>query len=52
MREDENCAVKKENVIAGAVMYGSYLYLFCEFAIRRFVNIKPVKNSIENTKNI
>ena len=37
---DVNCAVKVENVIAGILMYGSYLYLFCEFAIRRFINTK------------
>ena len=37
---DVNCAVKSENVIAGILMYGSYLYLFCDFAIRRFVNNK------------
>lgn len=30
------CSVKKENVIAGGLMYGSYLYLFCEFACKRF----------------
>ena len=37
MKADESCAVKKENVIAGAIMYGSYLYLFCEFAMKRFM---------------
>jgi len=36
------CAVKKENVIAGGVMYGSYLYLFCEFAIKRFIKHKRI----------
>ena len=37
---DVNCAVKADNVIAGILMYGSYLYLFCDFAMRRFVNTK------------
>jgi hypothetical protein len=37
---DVNCAVKTDNVIAGILMYGSYLYLFCEFAMRRFVHGK------------
>jgi elongation of very long chain fatty acids protein 6 len=37
MQGDVNCAVRKENVVAGALMYGSYLYLFCEFAVKRFV---------------
>jgi elongation of very long chain fatty acids protein 6 len=31
------CAVRKENVIAGGLMYGSYLYLFAEFAVKRFI---------------
>ncbi len=35
---DINCAVKTENVIAGMLMYGSYLYLFCDFAKRRFIH--------------
>jgi hypothetical protein len=48
MKGDENCAVKKENVIAGAIMYGSYLYLFCEFAVRRFVNVKHSLGLHEN----
>ena len=36
-KEESSCAVKKENVIAGALMYGSYLYLFAEFAVKRFI---------------
>jgi hypothetical protein len=31
-----NCSVKRENVIAGGLMYGSYLYLFTDFACKRF----------------
>lgn len=34
---NSTCAVKKENVLAGCLMYGSYLYLFCEFAVKRFI---------------
>ncbi len=30
------CANELSNLIAGAGMYGSYLYLFCEFAVRRY----------------
>lgn len=37
-----NCSNDKNNLIAGAVMYGSYLYLFVEFAVRRFL-VKPPK---------
>ncbi|TFJ80435.1 hypothetical protein NSK_008176 [Nannochloropsis salina CCMP1776] len=31
------CAVEWENVTSGALMYGSYLYLFTEFFVRRFL---------------
>ena len=31
------CAVEWENVTSGALMYGSYLYLFSEFFVRRFL---------------
>ena len=34
---EKPCSVKKENVIAGGLMYGSYLYLFAEFAVKRFI---------------
>lgn len=37
LRSGVECAVKKENVLAGALMYGSYLYLFTEFFVKRFV---------------
>jgi hypothetical protein len=37
LNKGESCAVKKENVIAGGLMYGSYLYLFVEFAVKRFI---------------
>jgi elongation of very long chain fatty acids protein 6 len=36
LNNESGCAVKRENVIAGGLMYGSYLYLFCEFMIKRF----------------
>jgi len=39
-----SCAVKKENVIAGCIMYGSYLYLFVEFAVKRFI-LAPKKKA-------
>jgi len=31
------CNNTPSNLIAGGIMYASYLYLFCEFAIKRFV---------------
>jgi len=37
IRNGETCAVDQELLIACGVMYSTYLYLFCEFAERRFV---------------
>ena len=46
--EKDNCSVRTENVVAGGLMYGSYLYLFCEFAVKRFINSIPKsKNTID-----
>jgi hypothetical protein len=36
-RSGVECSVKEENIIAGALMYGSYFYLFAEFAVKRFI---------------
>ena len=30
LKDEQPCAVTKENVIAGSLMYGSYLYLFAD----------------------
>jgi len=35
--ESGGCSVKRENVIAGSLMYASYAYLFAEFAVKRFI---------------
>jgi hypothetical protein len=37
------CANEDSNLIAGAAMYGSYLYLFMEFAVGRYLFPKPKK---------
>lgn len=37
------CGNDMSNLIAGALMYGSYLYLFTEFAIRRYAGPKAGK---------
>jgi len=37
------CANEDSNLIAGAVMYGSYLYLFMEFAVGRYIYPKAKK---------
>lgn len=39
-KEDKDCVAchnDRQNLIAGALMYGSYLYLFCEFAVKRYI---------------
>jgi len=33
----KQCANDLSNLIAGGLMYGSYLYLFCDFAVRRYI---------------
>jgi len=33
----KSCHNETSNLIAGGLMYGSYLYLFCDFAVRRYV---------------
>ena len=32
----ESCLNSESNLVVGFVIYGSYLYLFAEFAVRRF----------------
>jgi len=44
MNQGGECHVKKTNVIAGGLMYGSYLYLFAEFAVKRFF-LTPKKSN-------
>lgn len=43
-QENNECAVTRENVMAGGLMYGSYLYLFAEFAVKRFL-LTPAKKT-------
>jgi len=33
----KTCHNDRSNLIAGAIMYGSYMYLFCEFAVKRYL---------------
>jgi len=37
----KSCQNDQSNLIAGALMYGSYLYLFADFAVRRYLFEKP-----------
>lgn len=39
------CHNEYNNLVAGALMYGSYLYLFLEFAYHRFLKPKTIKQS-------
>jgi hypothetical protein len=34
---EKPCYNELSNLSAGALMYGSYLYLFCEFAVKRYI---------------
>jgi hypothetical protein len=43
MLSGRTCSNDMSNLIAGGAMYGSYLYLFCEFALRRYSGKKTVK---------
>jgi elongation of very long chain fatty acids protein 6 len=45
MLKGRTCHNEISNLIAGALMYGSYLYLFTEFALRRFGGAKSGKSS-------
>lgn len=42
---DEECALDRGNNIAAFLMYGSYLFLFCQFFFSRYFSLKssPVK---------
>jgi len=39
----KDCFLKKENNIAGMIMYGSYLLLFLQFFFKRYASVKKVK---------
>jgi hypothetical protein len=42
MLSGKKCSNTLENLVAGGLMYGSYLYLFIAFAVKRFI-LKPKK---------
>ena len=37
---EDQCYIQRENIISGFIMYGSYLFLFAQFYIRRYIKIK------------
>ena len=41
-KKDSNCAINDGVIISGFLMYGSYLYLFCQFFVGRFM-VKQTK---------
>jgi elongation of very long chain fatty acids protein 6 len=43
----KSCHNDSTNLIAGALMYASYLYLFCEFAVKRFLSPKKAVKKVE-----
>ena len=47
---DEKCDISMEMCVCGAVMYGSYLYLFLEFFVNRFIFKKASKSSANGKK--
>eukprot|EP00638_Chattonella_subsalsa_P014719 CAMPEP_0117830978 /NCGR_PEP_ID=MMETSP0949-20121206/8823_1 /TAXON_ID=44440 /ORGANISM="Chattonella subsalsa, Strain CCMP2191" /LENGTH=296 /DNA_ID=CAMNT_0005672103 /DNA_START=131 /DNA_END=1021 /DNA_ORIENTATION=+ len=36
-QNEEGCGIEYQNIVAGAVMYASYFYLFVAFAIKRYL---------------
>jgi len=49
-RRHEECSIKKENNVAAFVMYGSYLFLFLEFFVQRYLRIRQRKEAGANSK--
>jgi len=47
MLQGRTCSNDITNLIAGAGMYGSYLYLFVDFAVKRYANPKPSKKGFK-----
>ena len=44
--EESNCEITMENNIGAFIMYGSYLFLFCQFYFGRFVVAPPKKKTV------
>ena len=44
------CNNTMSNLTAGAIMYGSYLYLFVDFAVNRFIRKKAPKKSVKKSE--
>lgn len=47
--EGSKCQIQKENNIAAFLMYGSYLFLFMQFFIGRYFQLKTTKTVKKKT---
>lgn len=47
-----SCHNDMSNLIAGALMYASYLYLFSEFAVKRYVGKSPSRTKPSDPKKL
>lgn len=47
MFSGRSCSNDIQNLYAGAIMYGSYLYLFVDFAVRRYASPKSSKKGLK-----
>ena len=45
MQKKEKCDNTDENLVAGFLMYGSYFYLFAQFFVGRYSDIKAKKGA-------
>lgn len=52
MLKGKSCANDISNLVAGALMYGSYLFLFSQFAVNRYIMPKKVTYPKEGKKLI
>jgi len=44
------CNIKPQNVVAGGIMYGSYLFLFAQFFIKRYFIINRKSEKVKKMK--
>jgi len=46
----QDCSNEISNLYAGGAMYASYLYLFCQFAVKRYIFPSKSKKGLEAKK--
>ena len=47
---DETCAVTKNTIVSATLMYGSYLYLFAAFFVKRYIMKGKKTSEAKKTK--